>query len=202
MLVYLLVVVISYFMGTISCAYLRSKYIFSKDIRQYGSKNPGTTNMLRTFGKKAGAVTLVGDYLKGTIAVLISSFLAKKLGADPDLARYISALAVVCGHNWSVFMRFRGGKGVATSYGAMLAISPLMTLASMVFYIIILLVTRYVSIASMLGVCLFPILMLMTDDMSGLWLGILLSVSVVYKHRENIRKLLNGRENRLGTKTR
>ena len=99
-------------------------------------------------------------------------------------------------------MRFRGGKGVATSYGAMLAISPLMTLASMVFYIIILLVTRYVSIASMLGVCLFPILMLMTDDMSGLWLGILLSVSVVYKHRENIRKLLNGRENRLGTKTR
>lgn len=158
--------------------------------------------MVRTFGKKAGAVTLVGDYLKGTIAVLISSFLAKKLGADPDLARYISALAVVCGHNWSVFMRFRGGKGVATSYGAMLAISPLMTLASMVFYIIILLVTRYVSIASMLGVCLFPILMLMTDDMSGLWLGILLSVSVVYKHRENIRKLLNGRENRLGTKTR
>ena len=201
MLVYLLVVVISYFIGTISCAYLISKYIFSKDIRQYGSKNPGTTNM-RTFGKKAGAVTLVGDYLKGTIAVLISSFLAKKLGADPDLARYISALAVVCGHNWSVFMRFRGGKGVATSYGAMLAISPLMTLASMVFYIIILLVTRYVSIASMLGVCLFPILMLMTDDMSGLWLGILLSVSVVYKHRENIRKLLNGRENRLGTKTR
>ncbi len=202
MLVYLLVVVISYFMGTISCAYLISKYIFSKDIRQYGFKNPGTTNMLRTFGKKAGAVTLVGDYLKGTIAVLISSFLAKKLGADPDLARYISALAVVCGHNWSVFMRFRGGKGVATSYGAMLAISPLMTLASMVFYIIILLVTRYVSIASMLGVCLFPILMLMTDNMSGLWLGILLSVSVVYKHRENIRKLLNGRENRLGTKTR
>ena len=202
MLVYLLVVVISYFMGTISCAYLISKYRFSKDIRQYGSKNPGTTNMLRTFGKKAGAVTLVGDYLKGTIAVLISSFLAKKLGADPDLARYISALAVVCGHNWSVFMRFRGGKGVATSYGAMLAISPLMTLASMVFYIIILLVTRYVSIASMLGVCLFPILMLMTDNMSGLWLGILLSVSVVYKHRENIRKLLNGRENRLGTKTR
>lgn len=202
MLVYLLVVVISYFIGTISCAYLISKYIFSKDIRQYQYKNPGTTNMLRTFGKKAGAVTLVGDYLKGTIAVLISSFLAKKLGADPDLARYISALAVVCGHNWSVFMRFRGGKGVATSYGAMLAISPLMTLASMVFYIIILLVTRYVSIASMLGVCLFPILMLMTDDMSGLWLGILLSVSVVYKHRENIRKLLNGRENRLGTKTR
>ena len=202
MLVYLLVVVISYFMGTISCAYLISKYLLSKDIRQYGSKNPGTTNMLRTFGKKAGAVTLVGDYLKGTIAVLISSFLAKKLGADPDLARYISALAVVCGHNWSVFMRFRGGKGVATSYGAMLAIYPLMTLASMVFYIIILLVTRYVSIASMLGVCLFPILMLMTDDMSGLWLGILLSVSVVYKHRENIRKLLNGRENRLGTKTR
>ena len=118
------------------------------------------------------------------------------------MAKYISALAVVCGHNWSIFMRFRGGKGVATSYGAMLAISPLMTLASMVFYIIILLVTRYVSIASMLGVCLFPILMLMTKDMSGVWVGILLSVSVVYKHRENIRKLLSGTENRFGSKAR
>ena len=156
--------------------------------------------MLRTFGKKAGAITLIGDYLKGTLAVLISIFLAKKMGSDPDLAKYISALAVVCGHNWSIFMRFRGGKGVATSYGAMLAISPLMTLASMVFYIIILLVTRYVSIASMLGVCLFPILMLMTKDMSGVWVGILLSVSVVYKHRENIRKLLSGTENRFGSK--
>ena len=124
------------------------------------------------------------------------------MGSDPDLAKYISALAVVCGHNWSIFMRFRGGKGVATSYGAMLAISPLMTMASMIFYIIILLVTRYVSIASMLGVCLFPILMLMTKDMSGVWVGILLSVSVVYKHRENIRKLLSGTENRFGSKAR
>ena len=158
--------------------------------------------MLRTFGKKAGAITLIGDYLKGTLAVLRSIFLAKKMGSDPDLAKYISALAVVCGHNWSIFMRFRGGKGVATSYGAMLAISPLMTLASMIFYIIILLVTRYVSIASMLGVCLFPILMLMTKDMSGVWVGILLSVSVVYKHRENIRKLLSGTENRFGSKAR
>ena len=182
MLAYLLVVVISYFMGTISCAYLISKYVFSTDIRQYGSKNPGTTNMLRTFGKKAGAITLIGDYLKGTLAVLISIFLAKKMGSDPDLAKYISALAVVCGHNWSIFMRFRGGKGVATSYGAMLAISPLMTLASMIFYIII--------------------LMLMTKDMSGVWVGILLSVSVVYKHRENIRKLLSGTENRFGSKAR
>lgn len=202
MFVYLLVVVISYFMGTISCAYLISNYIFSSDIRQHGSKNPGTTNMMRTFGKKAGVLTLIGDYLKGTLAVLISIFLAKKMGADPDLAKYISALAAVCGHNWSVFMKFKGGKGVATSYGTMLAISPLMTIASMIFYIIILLLTRYVSIASMLGVCLFPILMLITKDMSGLWLGILFSVSVIYKHRGNIHKLLNGTENRFGAKAR
>ena len=88
MLAYPLVVVISYFMGTISCAYLISKYVFSTDIRQYGSKNPGTTNMLRTFGKKAGAITLIGDYLKGTLAVLISIFLAKKMGSDPDLPTF------------------------------------------------------------------------------------------------------------------
>lgn len=201
MLIYLLVILISYFLGSISWAYIISKYVFSSDIRQYGSKNPGTTNMLRTFGKKAGVITLLGDLIKGSLAVVISDLLAARMGLEPDLAKYISALAVVCGHNWSIFMRFKGGKGVATSYGTMLVISPLMTLASISFYLIILVVTRYVSIASILGISLFPILMVLANDMSGIWLGILLSISVIYKHRDNIRRLIDGSENKLGCKT-
>nr|WP_314277168.1 glycerol-3-phosphate 1-O-acyltransferase PlsY [uncultured Peptostreptococcus sp.] len=201
MLIYLLVILISYFLGSISWAYIISKYVFSSDIRQYGSKNPGTTNMLRTFGKKAGVITLLGDLIKGSLAVVISNLLAARMGLEPDLAKYISALAVVCGHNWSIFMRFKGGKGVATSYGTMLVISPLMTLASISFYLVILVVTRYVSIASILGVSLFPILMVLANDMSGIWLGILLSISVIYKHRDNIRRLIDGSENKLGCKT-
>lgn len=201
MLIYLLVILISYFLGSISWAYIISKYVFSSDIRQYGSKNPGTTNMLRTFGKKAGVITLLGDLIKGSLAVVISNLLAARMGLEPDLAKYISALAVVYGHNWSIFMRFKGGKGVATSYGTMLVISPLMTLASISFYLIILVVTRYVSIASILGVSLFPILMVLANDMSGIWLGILLSISVIYKHRDNIRRLIDGSENKFGCKT-
>ena len=201
MLIYLLVILISYFLGSISWAYIISKYVFSSDIRQYGSKNPGTTNMLRTFGKKAGVITLLGDLIKGSLAVVISDLLAARMGLEPELAKYISALAVVCGHNWSIFMRFKGGKGVATSYGTMLVISPLMTLASISFYLIILVVTRYVSIASILGVSLFPILMVLANDMSGIWLGILLSISVIYKHRDNIRILIDWSENKLGCKT-
>ena len=201
MLIYLLVILISYFLGSISWAYIISKYVFSSDIRQYGSKNPGTTNMLRTFGKKAGVITLLGDLIKGSLAVVISDLLAARMGLEPELAKYISALAVVCGHNWSIFMRFKGGKGVATSYGTMLVISPLMTLASISFYLIILVVTRYVSIASILGVSLFPILMVLANDLTGIWLGILLSISVIYKHRDNIRRLIDGSENKLGCKT-
>ena len=201
MLVYLLVVVISYFMGTISCAYLISKYIFSKDIRQYGSKNPGTTNMLRTFGKKAGGVTLVGDYLKGTIAVLISSFLAKKLGADPDLARYISALAVVCGHNWSVFMRFRGGKGVATTFGVLYCLFFKEVFICSILGLVILYITRYVSLSGLITLLNTNILMFLLDvEIRYIYFTFFLFCIVTFKHKENIKRLINHTERKLGEK--
>ncbi len=200
LLLYVLIIVLAYLIGCVSSAYIISKALFGIDIRTQGSKNAGTTNALRTFGFKAGLVTFLGDYFKGTIAVLLAIFIAYKGHLDADLAKYIAALAVVAGHNWPVFLKFKGGKGVATTYGAMLAIAPLPTLASMLFFIIIVLVTKYVSVASICGVCLFPVLMYMRSDYVGVWVCILLSISVIYKHKENIKRLLKGQERRLELK--
>ena len=200
LLLYVLIIVLAYLMGCISSAYIISKVLFGVDIRTQGSKNAGTTNALRTFGFKAGLVTFLGDYFKGTIAVLLAMFIAYKGHLDVDLAKYIAALAVVAGHNWPVFLKFKGGKGVATTYGAMLGIAPLPTLASMLFFIILVLVTRYVSVGSICGVCLFPILMYMRRDYAGIWVCVLMSISVLYKHRENIKRLLKGKERRLELK--
>ena len=194
---YILIVTLSYLIGNISCSYIISKFMYGTDIRTKGSKNAGTTNALRTFGFKAGFATFLGDYFKGTIAVLISAFIAEKLKIDIDLARYISVIAVVCGHNWPVFLKFKGGKGVATTYGSLLAVAPLPTVFCMIFFMIVVGVTRYVSVGSMLGVFLFPILMFIRRDYMGVWVCIVLSILVVYKHRENIRKLINGNERRL-----
>lgn len=200
LLLYVLVAVLAYLIGCISSAYIISKALFGVDIRTQGSKNAGTTNALRTFGFKAGLLTFLGDYFKGTIAVLIAMLIAHKGHLDVDLAKYIAALAVVAGHNWPVFLKFKGGKGVATTYGAMLGIAPLPTLASMLFFIVLVLVTRYVSVGSIFGVCLFPILMYMRSDYIGIWVCILLSISVIYKHKENIKRLLKGQERRLELK--
>ncbi len=200
LLLYVLIIVLAYLLGSISSAYIISKALFGIDIRTQGSKNAGTTNALRTFGFKIGLATFLGDYFKGTVAVLLAILLANKANLDVDLAKYLAVLAVVAGHNWPIFLKFKGGKGVATTYGAMLAIAPLPTIASMLFFIVIVLVTRYVSVGSIFGVCLFPVLMYMRGDYMGIWICILLSISVIYKHKENIKRLLKGQERRLELK--
>jgi len=197
MLVYILVVILSYLLGNISSSYIISKHIFDSDIRTKGSKNAGTTNALRVFGFKAGLLTFLGDYFKGTIAVLLAYFAARYFGVDADLCKYLAALAVVLGHDWPIFLKFKGGKGVATSYGAMLAISPLSTLFAMLFFIAIVGVTRYVSVGSILGVFLFPIFMYIRNDSLGVWTSIILFLLVVYRHRENIQRLVSGEERKI-----
>ncbi|WP_101773026.1 glycerol-3-phosphate 1-O-acyltransferase PlsY [Peptostreptococcus faecalis] len=200
MLIYICIGILSYLIGNISSSFIISKIFYGADIRTKGSKNAGTTNVLRTYGVKAGALTLLGDYFKGTIAVLLSIFIANQFKVDLDIAKFISIVSVVCGHNWPVFLNFKGGKGVATTYGAMLAIAPLPTLASMLFFIVLVLVTRYVSVASICGVCFFVVLMLMEKDFVGAWICVLLSISVIYKHKDNIKRLLKGEERRLELK--
>ncbi|MDD7183122.1 glycerol-3-phosphate 1-O-acyltransferase PlsY [Peptostreptococcus porci] len=198
MIGYISFIVISYLLGNISSSYFISRFVFNTDIRTMGSKNPGTTNAFRVFGKRAGVLTFIGDFLKGTIAVLISTYLANRFNFDANLARYIAAISVVCGHDWPIFLRFKGGKGVATTYGAMLVIAPLQTVASGLFFFISLFTTKYVSLSSMLSIMLFPILMFTVKDLSGLWVCLILSAMVVYRHKSNVLRLINGTEPKAG----
>lgn len=197
MYIYILLVVCSYLLGNISSGYLVGKFIFNEDIRTQGSKNAGTTNALRLYGAKAGAITLLGDLLKGFIAVFLSYFIGKYAGADPNLMRYLSLVAVVAGHNWPVFLKFRGGKGVATTYGGMIAISPLITLCAVIFLAIAIIVTKYMSVGSMLSISMFSVLFFIRGDITGVWFSIVLAISCIYKHRSNIRRLIDGTENKL-----
>lgn len=196
MIAYALLIIISYLLGNISSSYIISRFVFNTDIREMGSKNPGTTNAFRVFGKKAGVLTFIGDFLKGTIAVLLAIYVAKKLNVDVTLAKYIAAIAVVCGHDWPAILKFKGGKGVATTYGALIIIAPLQTIASMLFFFIVLLTTKYVSLSSMMAIGLYPILMYTVEDFSGVWVCLILSVMVIYRHKINIIKLINGEESK------
>lgn len=182
----ILAVVIAYFIGNISPSILmaRAKGI---DIRSEGSGNAGTTNALRVMGKKAGVITLVVDVLKGTCAVLLGSLLAGDTGA------MWCVVAVFLGHVWPVFFGFRGGKGVATVFGALMGLNPLLGLATLAVVLVAVLITKRMSVGSILGAICFPaIAFFMERDF--LYLGIAVAVIVIIKHRANIVRIFKGEE--------
>ena len=196
----LIIIIITCCIGSISTSYIIAKRMMGIDIRTQGSGNAGSTNVLRTLGKKAGIMTFAGDLLKGVIAVFIAKFIAYFAHMDASNAAYIAVVAVVIGHNWPVFLGFRGGKGVATSLGAMIAVNPIIALSCFAFFILIVYVTKYVSLGSVLSICTSPIIMLCIGNYKGLAVTLFLSISVIFKHRENIKRLLNGTERKIGDK--
>lgn len=200
MLVYLIIIITAYLLGNISTSYIVAKRLAGVDIRTQGSGNAGSTNVLRTLGKKAGALTFIGDVLKGLIAVLIARFIAYSVNLDNTTCAYIAVVAVVLGHNYPVFLGFKGGKGVATSLGSMLGMNPLVALLCLGFFIIIVAITKYVSLGSMLGIGLSPVIMMINHNTKGVLVTLFLTISVVITHKENIKRLLNGTERKLGQK--
>ena len=200
MLVYLIIIITAYLLGNISTSYIVAKRLAGVDIRTQGSGNAGSTNVLRTLGKKAGALTFIGDVLKGLIAVLIARFIAYGANLDNTTCAYIAVVAVVLGHNYPVFLGFKGGKGVATSLGSMLGMNPLVALLCLGFFIIIVAITKYVSLGSMLGIGLSPVIMMINHNTKGVLVTLFLTISVVITHKENIKRLLNGTERKLGQK--
>ena len=200
MLVYLIIIITAYLLGNISTSYIVAKRLAGVDIRTQGSGNAGSTNVLRTLGKKAGALTFIGDVLKGLIAVLIARFIAYGVNLDNTTCAYIAVVAVVLGHNYPVFLGFKGGKGVATSLGSMLGMNPLVALLCLGFFIIIVAITKYVSLGSMLGIGLSPVIMMINHNTKGVLVTLFLTISVVITHKENIKRLLNGTERKLGQK--
>lgn len=200
MLSYILVIIIAYLLGNISTSYIIAKKMIGVDIRTQGSGNAGSTNVLRTLGKKAGAMTFIGDLLKGVLAVLIGKVIASISGVDVAIAGYLGVIGVVSGHNWPAFLGFRGGKGVATSLGSMIAINPILALSCFGVFLVIVAITKYVSLGAVVSISLSPVMMIITKNNKGLLATLFLTMSVIYTHRENIKRLLNGTERKLGEK--
>lgn len=196
----------SYLLGSIPTGYLLVRIFLHEDIRAVGSGNIGATNVLRKGGKKLGLLTFLLDMLKGCSAVWLGGWLGALLMPAMPLrtAAAIAALCAIIGHVFTLWLGFKGGKGVATGFGVFLAASPWAALAAIAVFIFVLLVSRYVSLASILGALSFPLFahFLIRGPqpaafIAAQWLAALL---IVAKHHQNIRRLLTGTENRFGAK--
>ena len=188
--------IIGYLLGCIPSGVLISKIFGIKDIRKVGSGNSGTTNVLRTLGWLPSVLTLVCDCLKGYVACLIG----KRIGGDP--AMLVGGLCAILGHDFPVFMGFKGGKGIATSLGLIIAINPWLALALLAVQIVAVALTRYMSVASLITTVAFPILVIFTErsrENFPLFLGAacIASALSLFGHRSNIQRLIRGEENRL-----
>ncbi len=196
----LICIVIGYFIGCIQSAYLVGKLLGNIDIREHGSGNAGSTNILRVMGKKAAAITFIVDLLKPMLAVLICKLIFKN--DDKMLITLYSGVGVILGHNWPVFLKFKGGKGVASAIGIVLSIWNLpIILISFLIGIVSIVITKYVSLGSMLFVISLPILFsIFGYPLENILLTLLIMLIIVGKHLPNIKRLLSGKENKLGSK--
>lgn len=196
LLKWILVAVIAYFIGNISPSYLLGKCIRQKDIRDYGSGNAGSTNALRVFGKKIGLLTFVVDIFKGMLAAFVGSKI------EPYIGMYVAALFVIIGHNWPVLLRFKGGKGIASSIGIYLFLDPKIALIAASVSFLIIWLTRYVSLGSLVGSFLIFMMVFAfrIQNPQFVVLTFLLALLAFYRHKENIKRLRNGTESKIGQK--
>ncbi|MFN8429156.1 MAG: glycerol-3-phosphate 1-O-acyltransferase PlsY [Spirosomataceae bacterium] len=196
MILTIVLFVSAYLMGSIPTAVWYAGYFHNIDIRQHGSKNAGATNSLRVLGKKAGIIVLIVDALKGLIPVLV----AKYFGL-PDTTSFLIGLIAIIGHLLPIFSGFKGGKGVATSLGVIIAVSPLGALISLAAFILVVIISGYVSLGSLLAAMVFVIYFLLGSPdfyMSAIAFGVL--VLLVFTHRANIKRLMEGSENKFSRK--
>ena len=208
MAVYVIMAIIAYLIGSINFSVIISKKMAGFDVRDKGSGNAGTTNMLRSVGKKAAAVTLICDILKGVVAIGIAIILGNIIkNLDKALLVQIAGIFVVVGHTFPIFFQFKGGKGVATSLGVLLLSNWQIGLICLVFGLVLIALTRMVSLGSVGAAILFPVLTLfinqnyIVSEGSGYFIySIILACIVAFNHRSNIKRILNGTENKLSFK--
>ena len=184
-------IILAYFIGSISFGILLSKVFKIQDPRNFGSRNPGATNVMRSGKKFAALLTLLGDMLKGTFVVLIAE-LYLNLTYDQVL---LIAAAVFLGHLFPVYHQFKGGKGVATALGVLLAIDIHIAILMLIIWLVIFLTSRISSLSAITAaLCLPLIVFFMHVDQSFLWLSLFLSVLLIYRHKENIKNLIENKE--------
>lgn len=190
---WILCILVGYLLGCFPTADLLCRISGNEDVRKYGSGNAGSTNMLRVYGIRMGLITLVGDVVKSVLAVFLGSLLGRELGAC------VAGVAAVLGHDFPAPKRFKGGKGVASSFGVLVVLSPWITLACAAIFFIGFFLTRIVSINSMISLTLVPIAMLIftPGDTAHIITAAILAVLVIIAHRSNIVRLIKGTENKI-----
>lgn len=201
MVAYIITFIFAYAIGSIMSSVLISRKFAGFDVREKGSKNAGSTNVLRTIGVKAAILTLICDILKGVVAILIAMLIAKIAKIeDPRILKYLAGLAVILGHTFPIFFEFKGGKGVATALGVLLVLDWKIGLICLFLALILMAITKMVSVGSITAAILYPILVVMMHGKENILIGIislLISSLVIFNHRANIQRLKEGKENKL-----
>lgn len=222
--------VVAYLIGSVNSAVILSTLVYGKDVREEGSGNPGATNMLRTHGKIAALITLIGDVLKGIIAILLSLLIVflctrfakeaggesvsifgqiiekEQIGAIYQLMTFVAGFFAVVGHDFPIFFKFKGGKGVATGLGVMMFLNWQVGLIVLAVSLIIMAVTRYVSVGSIAAALLYIVVdtayMIFTNHFTAaeLIFVVCMALLLIWRHKANIVRLKNGTENKLGQK--
>ena len=187
-----LLVVVSYLLGSIPFSYIVPKLTSKIDIRSVGSGNTGTTNVVRTLGLKIGVIAFLGDFLKGLIPALIGISLLGHMGG------LIGGGVAVLGHCYSVWLSFKGGKGIATSAGVIVALFPIIAVILVIWQFFIIFATKFMSLASITSAVLFPVLVIAFGfETKTIIFSIALGAFVIYRHRSNLQRLLKGEEKKL-----
>ena len=209
---YIIMGIIAYLIGSINFSILISKKKAGFDIREKGSGNAGTTNMLRSVGKGAAIVTLILDILKGVVTIWLSIFYGFMLykiwniNIDYAILVQVSGILVIVGHTYTIYFGFKGGKGVATALGILLVTNWHIGIISLVFALVLIIVSRMVSVGAICAAILFPVLTLFSYESSFIEPGnymvfsIIIAIIVCFNHRENIKRIMNGTENKISLK--
>ena len=205
MLWILLGIIISYLFGSIPTAYIFGRIIKGVDIREFGSRNVGATNALRLLGKGWGVTVLVLDILKGVLPVIILAYvLGPKTGLAPETFCILTGISCICGHNWTIFLKFKGGKGVATTFGVMLGLSikiaglKVILGLTILIWLAVFVTSRIISLASILAAVSFPVLaILFRQSFAVILASLLLALFIIFRHKSNIRRILEGKESRI-----
>lgn len=188
-----------YLLGSIPTGYLIVKWCTGKDIRTIGSGNVGATNVTRALGKPWGMTCFGFDFLKGFLAATLLPLMFFDKSADIDLSRLVATLAAVAGHNWTCFLRFQGGKGIATASGALFGMVPDVVLSCLGVWVLFILPFKMVSLSSIMATLALPLFMWLYEKPNlYLILGLILAGVSLYSHKSNIKRILQGKENKIG----
>lgn len=209
---FIYVVIMGYLVGSIPFGLLVSRMQSKVDIRQVGSGKTGATNVLRSAGRKAAAMVLVGDVLKGTVSVVLAGLVfgndllvVGNIGIGTLVAQVVAALAAIAGHNWSIFLKFKGGRGVSTFFGGLMALCPPAALIGGEVFFVSAGITRYASFGSILGVVtayiiLIPLTVLYKFPLEYLVYALIGGLLIIFMHKDNIIRLVSGTERKIGQK--